>query len=45
MKILMLIKHVLFGETSDEVQHIEFNARKTEQLPFFNEWSKQINSF
>jgi len=32
----------IIGEINNEVSHVEFNARKTEQLPFFNEWSKII---
>lgn len=40
--MLAKIKTLLFGEIQDEVPHIEFNSRPTEQLPFYNEWQKQI---
>jgi len=35
-------KCILFGEIQDEVTHVEFNARPTTPLPFFNDWNKII---
>ena len=40
--MLKKLKTLLFGELKDEVSHVEFNAPNREQLPFYNDWQKQI---
>jgi hypothetical protein len=40
--MLKKLKRLIFGEFQEEVSHVEFNAPKREQLPFFNDWNKII---